>query len=238
MWGVGCVFSEMFRRHPILQGVSDQDQAHCIFKLLGGPTPESMPGYEKLPGGHVSFPYMRTLEEQFRDLDKASLSLLSDLLKLDPQRRLTAVDALSHPFSESIPALVDQKIYQNTKIHMSWTLAGLVKNFNHQCRQQMTANHLLLLRILHLALGVLVHRLDFWTMRCCRVEFLTVMDTTRRCTNITMETAAAEILIGPITISKHITRTQNTAKTTCIRPIVSVDLETTNRCQHWPTTTI
>lgn len=98
MWGVGCVFSEMFRRHPILQGVSDQDQAHCIFKLLGGPTPESMPGYEKLPGGHVSFPYMRTLEEQFKDLDKASLSLLSDLLKLDPQRRLTAVDALSHPF--------------------------------------------------------------------------------------------------------------------------------------------
>lgn len=103
MWGVGCVFSEMFRRHPILQGVSDADQAHCIFKLLGGPTQETMPGFERLPGGRTSFPYRRTLEERFNDLDPASLSLLSDLLKLDPQTRLTAVDALSHEFFRLAP---------------------------------------------------------------------------------------------------------------------------------------
>lgn len=103
MWGVGCIFGEMFKRHPFLQGVSDQDQAHCIFKLLGGPTPVTMPGYEKLPGGRTSFPYTRTLEERFHELDKSSMMLLSDLLKLDPQKRLTAVDALSHEFFKTEP---------------------------------------------------------------------------------------------------------------------------------------
>lgn len=103
MWGIGCVFGEMFKKSPILQGNSDSDQAHCIFKLVGSPTEESMPGYSKLPGGLVEYSYRRTLEERFQELDPTSMSLLSAMLRLDPQRRITAVDALSHPFFTADP---------------------------------------------------------------------------------------------------------------------------------------
>ncbi|VVT56141.1 uncharacterized protein SAPINGB_P004852 [Magnusiomyces paraingens] len=103
MWGVGCVFSEMFSRRPILPGTSDSDQAHCIFKLLGTPTQETMPGFDKLPGGQINFTYRRTLEQKFSDLDVPTISLLSNLLKLDPLKRITAVDALDHVFFRSDP---------------------------------------------------------------------------------------------------------------------------------------
>lgn len=103
MWGVGCVFAEMFRREPILRGTSDSDQAVCIFKLLGSPTQANMPGFDELPGGNVKYSYRRTLEEKFKDLDPPSLLMLSGLLMLDPLKRTTAIDALDHSFFRTIP---------------------------------------------------------------------------------------------------------------------------------------
>lgn len=101
MWGIGCVFGEMFRRVPILQGNSDSDQGHKIFQLLGSPTQENMPGFDKLPGGLAAAafgPYKRTFEGQYNDLDRETLKLLDGLLKLDPLKRLTALEALDTEF--------------------------------------------------------------------------------------------------------------------------------------------
>ncbi|KAI9371134.1 kinase-like domain-containing protein [Aspergillus egyptiacus] len=50
MWGVGCVFGEMFKGKPILAGNSDLNQAQLIFGLVGTPTEENMPGWSSLPG--------------------------------------------------------------------------------------------------------------------------------------------------------------------------------------------
>lgn len=50
MWGVGCVFGEMFKKKPILLGSSDLNQIHLIFSLVGSPTEENMPGWSSLPG--------------------------------------------------------------------------------------------------------------------------------------------------------------------------------------------
>ena len=70
MWGVGCVFGEMFKRKPILSGTSDLNQAHIIFDLVGSPTEESMPGWSQLPGceGVRSFsPRQGNLAQVFRE---------------------------------------------------------------------------------------------------------------------------------------------------------------------------
>src|SRR5271155_2791379 len=50
MWGVGCVFAEMMRRKPLIEGQNDVDQLYRIFKLCGSPTQQTMPGYDTLPG--------------------------------------------------------------------------------------------------------------------------------------------------------------------------------------------
>lgn len=106
MWGVGCVFGEMFRGRPILPGNSDINQAQLIFDLMGSPTEENMPGWSSLPGcdGVQSFQYRKkTLPQVFGDQGPIFISLLDELLKLDWRKRYNATDALEHPYFKSTP---------------------------------------------------------------------------------------------------------------------------------------
>ncbi|KAE8147362.1 kinase-like domain-containing protein [Aspergillus avenaceus] len=110
MWGVGCVFGEMFKGKPILAGTSDLNQAQLIFNLVGTPTEENMPGWNLLPGceGVKSFGSKPgNLSDVFKDQNSAAISLLRELLKLDWRKRINAIDALKHPyfFNHPLPAL-------------------------------------------------------------------------------------------------------------------------------------
>ena len=73
MWGVGCVFAEMMRTKPLIEGRSDLDQLVKIFRLCGSPTQETMPGFDTLPGViddvKVTFTehYERILEREMYD---------------------------------------------------------------------------------------------------------------------------------------------------------------------------
>ncbi|KAH8702645.1 putative cyclin-dependent protein kinase Sgv1 [Talaromyces proteolyticus] len=106
MWGIGCVFGEMFKGRPILAGNSDLNQAHLVFGLVGSPTEETMPGWSSLPGcdGFKDFGHKPgNLSQVFREQGPLVVSLLSEFLKLDWRRRITAVDALKHPYFSSPP---------------------------------------------------------------------------------------------------------------------------------------
>ncbi|KAK9495173.1 kinase-like domain-containing protein [Lipomyces doorenjongii] len=109
LWGVGCILGEMYRHKPILAGNSDLDQIRRIFQLCGSPTQETMPGWDRLPdaGTIKLYDFPRTLESEYDELGPQGVSLLSDLLTLDPCRRITAVSALSHPYftTKPLPAM-------------------------------------------------------------------------------------------------------------------------------------
>lgn len=106
MWGVGCVFGEMFKGHPILAGTSDANQIHLIFELMGSPTEDNMPGWSQLPGceGIQNFGHRHSkLSQEFRDQGSCFVSLMAELLKLDWRRRINAMDALRHPYFKNTP---------------------------------------------------------------------------------------------------------------------------------------
>ncbi|PYH40686.1 CDC2/CDK family serine/threonine-protein kinase [Aspergillus saccharolyticus JOP 1030-1] len=106
MWGVGCVFGEMFKGKPILAGNSDLNQAQLIFNLVGSPTEATMPGWSLLPGceGVKSFGNRPgRLSEAFREQSSNAVSLLGELLRLDWKRRINAIDALKHPYFSDPP---------------------------------------------------------------------------------------------------------------------------------------
>lgn len=106
MWGVGCVFGEMFKGRPILAGNSDLNQAQLIFDLVGSPTEDNMPGWSTLPGceGVSSFQHRSsTLAQVFREQGSSAISLLSEFLKLDWRKRVNAMDALEHPYFKNPP---------------------------------------------------------------------------------------------------------------------------------------
>ena len=106
MWGVGCVFGEMFKGTPILAGNSDTNQAVRIFELVGSPTEENMPGWQDLPGlpDPIDFRGHRgNLDQVFSDQGPTTISLLREMLRLDWRTRINAIDALNHPYFKTKP---------------------------------------------------------------------------------------------------------------------------------------
>ena len=109
IWGIGCVFGEMFKKRPILPGNSDLNQLHLIFDLMGSPTEKNMPGWSTLSGcdGVKTFQHRNSsISTAFRDQGSLFISLLSELLNLDWRKRINAMDALQHPYfkTEPLPA--------------------------------------------------------------------------------------------------------------------------------------
>lgn len=106
MWSVGCVFAELLMGKPILPGNADSEQLKRIFSLVGDPTPENCPGVEQMAGwGEFGKkltgenPRRSRLEATFKPFaGPKAIDLLKGLLCLDPERRLTAAQALDHDF--------------------------------------------------------------------------------------------------------------------------------------------
>ncbi|KAL9559725.1 hypothetical protein PS6_000595 [Mucor atramentarius] len=112
MWSVGCIFAELLNNEALLPGRSEIDQLDRIFKLLGSPTEEIWPGYSQLPHAKNIAPvYQPSLRSKFTTLTQAGLDLLSKLLTYDPSKRITAEEALNHPYFSESPAPQDPSLF-------------------------------------------------------------------------------------------------------------------------------
>ncbi|KAK8894896.1 hypothetical protein M9Y10_023337 [Tritrichomonas musculus] len=104
VWSAGCIIAEMIRGAPLFQGDSDLDQIHKIFQVLGTPNEDSMPNYADLQKdfpGIAQYP-RADLREILKTDDEFLIDLVSKILQYDPMKRLTAQDALKHPFFDTI----------------------------------------------------------------------------------------------------------------------------------------
>lgn len=107
MWGVGCVFGELFTKKPILVGSLDLNQAQIIFDLVGPPNREAWPTASLLPNKpdlNIGLTCKRSLETRFTPLlGEVGTDLMSNLLTLDPSKRYNALDALEHAYFTTDP---------------------------------------------------------------------------------------------------------------------------------------
>ncbi|KAG8099464.1 hypothetical protein GUJ93_ZPchr0013g36728 [Zizania palustris] len=109
LWSVGCVFAELFRGKPILQGRTEVEQLHKIFKLCGSPTDEYWKK-SKLPHATIfkpHCPYPSALRDVFTEIPSNALSLLETLLSVEPYKRGTASGALTSEFFKTRPYACD-----------------------------------------------------------------------------------------------------------------------------------
>lgn len=109
MWGVGCVFGELLKSRPIIQGQDDIDQLKKIFYLCGSPNQDNMPGWDRLPDAKkVRFDTTpRRVRDEYSHYDTVAADLLDKLLVLDPTKRLTALEALEHDYFYTAPLPAD-----------------------------------------------------------------------------------------------------------------------------------
>lgn len=116
MWSVGCIFAEMCTRKPLFPGDSEIDEIFKIFRyghhpsrrdilltscsVLGTPTEIDWPGVTSFPDYKSSFPKWnkQDIATTVTSLDDYGLDLLDALLVYDPAGRLSAKQAVLHPY--------------------------------------------------------------------------------------------------------------------------------------------
>ncbi|MQL87420.1 hypothetical protein Taro_019935 [Colocasia esculenta] len=105
LWSVGCVFAELLLGKPILQGRTEVEQLHKIFKLCGSP-PDEYWKKSKLPHATIfkpHQPYENCLRETCKSLPGHALGLIESLLSVEPYKRGTASSALESEYFASEP---------------------------------------------------------------------------------------------------------------------------------------
>ena len=111
IWSVGCIFAEIVTKKPLFPGKNEDDQLQKIFKIRGTPNPDDWPGITDLTGYKSDFPqcekekisnYLKNAEGKVL-LDDEGIDLLEMMLVHDPSKRISAKDALKHPFLRDVP---------------------------------------------------------------------------------------------------------------------------------------
>uniref|UniRef100_A0A8C2WM36 mitogen-activated protein kinase n=1 Tax=Cyclopterus lumpus TaxID=8103 RepID=A0A8C2WM36_CYCLU len=103
IWSVGCIFAELLGRRILFQAQSPIQQLDLITDLLGTPSMEAMRTACEGARAHVhrgphkqpSLPVLYTLSGQ---ATHEAVHLLCRMLVFDPSKRISAKDALAHPY--------------------------------------------------------------------------------------------------------------------------------------------
>lgn len=103
--------AELATREPIFQGKSEGDQLFAIFRTLGSPTAEQFQEYAKMvPFDAKLFNDFKTyarpnisseFSNSIKDIDNF-LDLMYKMFEYIPSKRITATEALKHPFFKDV----------------------------------------------------------------------------------------------------------------------------------------
>ncbi|KAF9892186.1 regulator of ime2 [Aspergillus nanangensis] len=103
VWSTGCVMAELMLGQPLFPGESGIDQLVEIIKVLGTPTRDQIrtmnPNYME-----HKFPQIKPhpFNKVFRKAPQEAIDLISALLEYTPTQRLSAIEAMCHPFFDEL----------------------------------------------------------------------------------------------------------------------------------------
>ncbi|XP_078091699.1 mitogen-activated protein kinase 11-like [Mustelus asterias] len=102
IWSIGCIMAELLKGKALFPGTDYIDQLKRIMEVVGTPSTELL---KKISSEHArkyieSLPYLpqRDLKELFNSDNPLAVDLLQKMLILDTDKRITATDALTHPY--------------------------------------------------------------------------------------------------------------------------------------------
>jgi serine/threonine protein kinase len=103
IWSVGCIFGELYMKRPMFMGDSELSQLCKIFDVLGLPDEKDWPTNSSIPLKSFSTLTCKNtnLKRLLPNMSNQALDLLNKLLDFNMTNRITARDALLHPYFTS-----------------------------------------------------------------------------------------------------------------------------------------
>lgn len=110
IWAAGCILAELYTLTPLFKGKSEGDQLFQIAARLGRMSKSDKAYFND------RIPYECTILNTFDDYEKEDLNLtfkmskdranlidlLEKMLRYDPSQRITAKEALNHPYFDDV----------------------------------------------------------------------------------------------------------------------------------------
>jgi len=129
MWSLGCILAELWNGLPVFPGDCESEQFCMIMEICGLPPKHMIKSASRknvffdnngLPiinpdkKGRIRVPGSKTLYDKLRLSDENFASFISKCLEWNPQKRMTPLEALSHPWIiEGLPPSVLEQHKKN-----------------------------------------------------------------------------------------------------------------------------
>ena len=133
MWSIGCILAELFLRKPLFRANSSIGVLRLILDLIGAPEPHDLEWINH-EDRLIYVTKCRTItgqtfQQKFNSADASLRDLLKLLLEFNPTKRVTAAQALAHPFFDSIFKTEDVLTFP-----LKTSSAGDETSLNDYCR--------------------------------------------------------------------------------------------------------
>ncbi|XP_038047440.1 extracellular signal-regulated kinase 2-like isoform X2 [Patiria miniata] len=114
MWSVGCILGELLRGKPLFPGTSTLNQIERIMNIIDAP---SKADKEAIDSNYVSsildkasVRHRQSFEDILPKAPADAIDLLRRLLHFNPEKRLTAAEALKHPYVAKFHNAAEEKV--------------------------------------------------------------------------------------------------------------------------------
>ncbi|GAB6027811.1 hypothetical protein CHUAL_002041 [Chamberlinius hualienensis] len=106
LWAVGCITAELYTFRALFPGSSEIDEIFKVCSILGTPSKTDwLEGHQLAAAMNFKFPHFTEspMSQLIPNASKEALILMKDMLKWNPSKRPTAVQALRYPYFQVSP---------------------------------------------------------------------------------------------------------------------------------------
>ncbi|KAL2789482.1 MAPK/MAK/MRK overlapping kinase isoform 4, partial [Daubentonia madagascariensis] len=117
LWSAGCVFYEIASLQPLFPGANELDQISKIHDVIGTPAQKTLTKFKQSRAMSFDFPFKKGsgIPLLTTNLSPQCLSLLHAMVAYDPDERITAHQALQHPYFQEQRATEKQALASHRK---------------------------------------------------------------------------------------------------------------------------
>ncbi len=140
IWAVGCILGEMLSGKPIFPGTSTMNQLERIVEVIGRPLSSEIDSMNILNTANIlnSVPQPsnpRSLAHMCPNASTEALDCMRALLRFNPIDRISAENALEHPYVKQFHALEEEPVCSH-KVNVSTLGSGGIRMSLQKLREK------------------------------------------------------------------------------------------------------